>query len=132
MMKLVLRHANISEYFVMDPDSSQITIGVVIQQYFHNDGRPQLYSIAYISKRFTEMESRHSIQERLLSAKHALDRWRHIIERSQILSHTDHESLQTFHKECLTPCLVPRALDSKSPVLQHSGYHHLERSRGHD
>jgi len=104
--KPVMRHANIGESFATDPDSSQITIGVVIQQYFHNDGRPQLHLIAYMSKRFMEMESRYSIQEQLLAAKHALDRWRHIVERSEILTDTDHESFQTFHKKCITPCLV--------------------------
>ena len=68
IMKPVLRHVNIGESFITDPGSSEITIRVVIQQYFHNDGRPHLYPIVYMSKRFMEMESCYSIQEQLLAA----------------------------------------------------------------
>ena len=43
----------------------------------------------------------------MLAAKHALDYWRHIIEGSEILIRTDHESLQTFRtKKRITPRLV--------------------------
>jgi len=105
----VLRHAKIGELFIIDPDSSQFTIGGVLQQYFKDpDGKQHLHPIAYMSKKLTETESRYSTQEReLLAAKHALDHWRHIVEGSEILIRTDHESLQTFRtKKRITPRLV--------------------------
>ena len=106
----VLRHAKIGKLFVIDPDSSQFTIGAVLQQYFQDDsdGKQRLHPIAYMSKKLTETESRYSTQEReLLAAKYALDYWRHIIEGSEILIRTDHESLQTFRtKKRITPRLV--------------------------
>jgi len=108
----VLRHAKIGELFVIDPDSSQFTIGAVLQQYFQDDPdsnkKQLLHPVAYMSKKLTETESRYSTQEReLLAAKHALDHWRHIIEGSEILIRTDHESLQTFRtKKRITPRLV--------------------------
>ena len=105
----VLRHAKIGELFVVDPDYSQFTIGAVLQQYFpDSEGKQRLHPIAYMSKKLTETESRYSTQERqMLAAKHALDHWRHIIEGSEILIRTDHESLQTFRtKKRITPRLV--------------------------
>ena len=105
----VLRHAQIGVLFVIDPDSSQFTVGGVLQQYFLDpDGKWRLHPIAYLSKKLTETESRYSAQEReMLAAKYALDHWRHIIEGSEILIRSDHQSLQTFRtKKHMTPRLV--------------------------
>ena len=91
----VLRYAQIGQIFILDPDSSQFTIGAVLQQYaIDPDDKLRLHPIVYLSKKLTEMESRYSTQEReLLAAKYALDHWRHIIEGSEILIRSDHQSL---------------------------------------
>ena len=106
----VLRHPQIGKLFIIDPDSSQFTIGAVLLQYFPNSktGKMELHPIAFESKKLTETESRYSAQEReLLAAKYALDHWRHIIEGSEILIRTDHQSLETYRtKKHLTPRLV--------------------------
>ena len=48
----VLRHAQIGALFVIDPDSSQYTIGGVLLQYFMDpDGKQRLHPIAYLSKK---------------------------------------------------------------------------------
>jgi hypothetical protein len=82
--------------FVIDPDSSQFTIGAVLQQYFLDpDGKWRLHPIAFLSKKLTETESRYSAQEReMLAAKYSLDHWRHIVEGSEIVIRSDHQSLQ--------------------------------------
>jgi RNase H-like domain found in reverse transcriptase len=50
-----------------------------------------------LSKKLTETEQRYSSQEReLLAAKYALEHWRYIIERSKIITRTDHESLENY------------------------------------
>ena len=71
----ILRHARIGTLFVMDPNSSQHTIGAVIQQYFLDpDGKWRLHPIEYLSKKLTETESRYSAQGlEMLAAKYALD-----------------------------------------------------------
>jgi hypothetical protein len=71
----VLRHLQIGKSFVIDPDSSQFTLGMVLQQYFPNfKGKLRLHPIAFESKKLTETESRYSAQEReLLAAKYAFD-----------------------------------------------------------
>ena len=94
---------------MIDPDSSLYTIGAVLQQYFPGpNGKQRLHPIAFMSKKLTETESRYATQEReMLAAKHALDHWRHIIEGSEILIRTDHESLQMYRtKKRITPRLV--------------------------
>ena len=117
-----MRHAKIDELFVIDPDASQFTIGGVLQQYFPDlNDKQQLHPIAYMSKKLTETESRYSAQEpELLGAKYTLDHWRHIIEGSEILIRTDHESLQTFRtKKRITPHLVRfmQDIEHYNPVL---------------
>lgn len=106
----VLRHPQIGKRFIIDPDSSQYTIGAVLLQEFLDPktGKMCLHPIAFESKKLTETESRYSAQEReLLAAKYALDHWRHIIEGSEILIRTDHQSLETYRtKKHLTPRLV--------------------------
>ena len=105
----LLRHPQVGKLFVIDPDASQWIIGAVLQQYFTDSkGKLRLHPIAYESKKLTETESRYSAQEReLLAAKYALDHWRHIIEGSEILIRTDHQSLETFRtKKHITPRLV--------------------------
>jgi transposase InsO family protein len=105
----VLRHPQIGKLFVIDPDSSQYILGMVLQQYFPDSkGKMRLHPIAFESKKLTETESRYSAQEReLLAAKYALDHWRHIIEGSEILIRTDHQSLETYRtKKHITPRLV--------------------------
>jgi len=91
----VLRHVQIGSLFIIDPDSSQFTIGGVLQQYFSDpDGKWRLHPIAYLSKKLTQTESRYSAQEReMLAAKYSLDHWRHIIEGSEIVIRSDHQSL---------------------------------------
>jgi len=82
---------------------------MVLLQYFPDSkGKIRLHLIAFESKKLTETESRYSAQEReLLAAKYALDHWRHIIEGSEILIRTDHQSLETYRtKKHLTPRLV--------------------------
>ena len=100
----VLRH-QIGKPFTIDPDSSQYTIRAVLQQFFPDPktGKDQLHPIAYESKKLTETESRYPTQEQeLLAAKYALDHWRHIIEGSEIIIRTDHQSLQTYRDERIT------------------------------
>jgi hypothetical protein len=106
----VLRHPQMGKPFIIDPDSSQFTIGAVLLQHFPNPktGKKELHPIAFESKKLTETESHYSTQEReLLAAKYALDHWRHIIEGSEILIRTDHQSLETYcTKRLLTPRLI--------------------------
>jgi hypothetical protein len=94
----VVKHPKIGEPFYIDPDSSQLAIGAVLQQYFPDpDGKERLHPIAFESKKLSETEQRYSTQEReLLAAKYALDHWRYIIEGSPIIIRSDHESLKTF------------------------------------
>ena len=106
----VLRHPQIGQPFIIDPDSSQFSIGAVLQQYFPDpkSGKDQLHPIAYESKKLTEMESRYPAQEReLLAAKYALDRWRHIVEGSDIVIWKDYQSLETYRlKKNITKRLI--------------------------
>ena len=83
--------------FIIDPDSSQYSIGAVLQLSFQDpDGRTRLHPIAYESKKLTETEQRYATQEKeLLAAKYALNHWRHFVEGSEIHIRTDHESLRT-------------------------------------
>jgi len=94
----ILQHPRIGEPFIVDPDSSQYTIGATVSQYKVDvDGVKRLHPIAFKSKKLTETEQRYSAQEReLLAAKYALDHWRHIIEGSEIIVRTDHQSLRTY------------------------------------
>ena len=105
----VLRH-QIGKPFTIDLDSSQYTIRAVLQQFFPDPktGKDRLHPIAYESKKLTETESRYPTQEQeLLAAKYALDHWRHIIEGSEIIIRTDHQSLQTYRtKKHMTPRLI--------------------------
>ena len=74
--KPVLRHPQIGKRFIIDPDSSQYTIGAVLLQEFPDSktGKMRLHPIAFESKKLTETESRYSTQEReLLTAKYLLD-----------------------------------------------------------
>ena len=58
----VLRHPQIGKMFIIDPDSSQFTIGAVLLQYFLNPktGKMELHPIEFESKKLTETESRYS------------------------------------------------------------------------
>ena len=61
------------------------------------DGVERLHPIAYESKKLTETEQHYSSQEHeLLAAKYAMDHWRHIVERSEIIIRTDHQSLRVY------------------------------------
>src|SRR5205085_8241234 len=94
----VLRHPRIRQPFIIDPDSSQHSIGAVLQQTFRDpDGQIRLHPIAYESKKLTETEQRYSAQERELhAAKYSLNHWRHIVEGSEIHIRTDHASLSVY------------------------------------
>jgi len=47
------------------------------------------------------MEQCYSSQEHeLLTAKYGLNHWRHILEGSEIIIHTDHESLKVYRTKC--------------------------------
>lgn len=93
-----------SRPFYIDPDSSQYSVGAVLQQNFIDpDGKEGLHPIAYESKQLTETEQHYSTQEReLLAIKHSLNHWRHIVEGSEIHVRTDHESLAIFRSKAPT------------------------------
>ena len=97
----VLRHPRIGQPFIIDPDSSQHSIGAVLQQAFCDpDSQIRLHPIAYESKKLTETEQRYSAQERkLLAAKYSLNHWRHIVEGSEIHIRTDHASLSVYRQK---------------------------------
>jgi len=97
----MLRHPRIGQPFIIDPDSSQHSIGAVLQQAFRDpDGQIRLHPIAYESKKLTETEQRYSAQEReLLAAKYSLNHWRHIVEGSEIHIRTDHASLSVYRQK---------------------------------
>jgi len=100
----VLCHPRIGQPFIIDPDSSQYSIGAVLQQSFEDNGKKhRLHPIAYESKKLTETEQNYSTQEReLLAVKHALNHWRHIVEGSEIHVRTDHQSLSAFRSKTRT------------------------------
>src|SRR5205085_11155939 len=97
----VLRHPRIGQPFIIDPDSSQHSIGAVLQQAFRDpNGQIRLHPIAYASKKLTDTEQRYSAQEReLLAAKYSLNHWRHIVEGSAIHIRTDHASLSVYRQK---------------------------------
>ena len=99
----ILMHPQLGKPFYVDPDASQFVIGAQLLQYFtDDDGVERLHPIAYESKKLTDTEQRYSAQEReLLAAKYALDHWRHIIEGSEIIIRSDHESLKTYRTKKL-------------------------------
>jgi transposase InsO family protein len=94
----VLIHVDMSKPFVLDPDSSQFRIGAVLQQYSEDpDGKQRLHPVAFESKKLTPTEQRYSSQEReLLAAKHALNHWHHLLDGSETVIRTDHESLKVY------------------------------------
>ena len=57
--EFILRHSQIGKSFIIDPDSSQFTIDVVLQQYFSDSkiDKNHLYSITYESKKLMKIES---------------------------------------------------------------------------
>jgi RNase H-like domain found in reverse transcriptase len=87
-----------AKLFVLDPDASQFRIGAVLQQYFVDpDGKQCLHRVAYESKKLTPTEQRYSSQEHeLLAAKHALNHWHHLLDGSETVIRTDHESRKVY------------------------------------
>jgi len=71
----ILKHAQMMEPLILDPDSPQYRIGAVLQQHFtDSDGKQRLHPIAYQSKKLTPTEQRYCSQEReLLAPKPALN-----------------------------------------------------------
>jgi len=91
----ILVHPRLGEPFIVDPDSSQYTVGATVSQWRKDkDGVKRLHPIAYESKKLSETEQRYSRQEReLLAAKYALHHWRHIVEGQEIIVQTELEDL---------------------------------------
>ena len=94
----ILQHPDMEKPFILDPDSSQYRIGAVLQQYFQDpDRKKRLYPLGYEFNKLTLTEQCYSSQEReLLATKYALNHWRHILEGSEIIIRTDHESLKVY------------------------------------
>ena len=96
-----LIHYQLGETAYIDVDCSQRAIGGCLQQYVVDpDGKKRLHPIAFESKKLSPTEQRYSAQEReLLAVKHCLNHWRHLIEGSQIVVRSDHESLKGFRTQ---------------------------------
>ena len=91
----ILKHADMTQPFILDPDSSQYIIGAVLQQEFMDpDGVYRLHPVAYESKKLTETEQGYSSQEReILAIKHALNHFRYFLEGAQVLVRTETTAL---------------------------------------
>ena len=111
----ILKHFIFQNPVYLNVDSSAYAIGGTLQQYFQDpDGKNRLHPIAYESKKLTQTEQCYSAQEReMLAAVHCLRHWRHIIEGSEIIIRSDHESL----KLARTQNIRPNALHDSSTKL---------------
>ena len=98
---LCLAHYQLGETTYVDVDCSQRAIsGCMLQYVFDLDGKRRLHPIAFESKKLTRTEQRYSTQEcEKLAVKHCLNYWRHLIEGSPIVVHSDHESLKGFRTQ---------------------------------
>jgi len=96
-----LAHYNPAKEVFIDVDCSDKVIGGVLQQYMvDKDGKQRLHPIAFESKKLSPTEQRYSAQEReMLTVKHCLNHWRHLVEGLSITIRSDHESLKGFRTQ---------------------------------
>ena len=84
----VLRMPDFSKEFHIWPDASNFAAGGVLTQDFGSGHQP----IAFLSKKFSETESKYSTTEReLLAILICLRRWRCYVDGRGILIHSDHK-----------------------------------------
>ena len=91
----ILQYADFTKEFIVETDSSDFAVGMVLSQY-HNE---LLHPVAYYSRKLTETESRWKIHDKELYAIIlAFKQWRQYLLHSQhpVIIWSDHRNLQYF------------------------------------
>ena len=96
----VLKHVDPDKPCMIQVDSSDVAMGAVILQ---RDGKGRLHPIAFLSKKFSEMERNWAIWEKEAAAiKLALSTWRHWLEGSPQTFEvwSGNKNLLALHRPC--------------------------------
>jgi hypothetical protein len=98
---------------VIESDSSQKHVGGALLQPHIIGTQRVLHLMAYFSKKFTDIQTRYSSQEReLLAIMMCLQHWRHWIEDDDVTVIIDHESLKILNTKTELPARIMRFLDA--------------------